>query len=272
MVRGKVVVDAKINGAPVRLIIDTGATIGGLTPEAARQFGIKTHHLDTDGPVRSVAGEIVEFEAGTVQALELAGSTLHDFEVIVGGRVPNIGVVGRLGENLLGAGDAEFDLAQHAVRLFHPDNCSGGALAYWNPAAKSELALEDGPSTRQLIGRVEINGHPVRAMFDTGAPVSYLTRAAADRLGLVVEDSNHEPGIRGVTGDGRILSVATANAGTFKIGATETHNVKIHVADLRSGEVDMLIGLDFFMAHRVIVDRQHNVLVFSENSSPSAEP
>jgi predicted aspartyl protease len=264
-VQRKPLVDAKINGEAVRLIVDTGATIGGLTSEAARNFSIKTAPLATDGVVHSVAGEVVEFQAGTVRVLELGGVAIRNVQVLVGGRVPNVGVVGRLGENVLGLADTELDFAAREVRLFRPDRCRGAALAYWAPKSISIIPLEDGPATRQLIGVVSINGRPVRAMFDTGAPYSYLTRAAADRLRLAVNSGGQEPAIRGVTGDGRLLAVSIAHIGTLDLGQEEARDINLRVADLKSGTVDMLIGLDFFLAHRVIVDRANNMLVFTRN-------
>jgi clan AA aspartic protease (TIGR02281 family) len=262
-IQRKPLVDAKINGDAVRLIVDTGATIGGLTPQAARHFSIKTQPLVTDGVVHSVAGEVVEFQVGTLKELKLGGVAIRDLEVLVGGRVPNVGAVGRLGENLFGLGDMEFDLAAREVRLFRPDRCSGAELAYWAPHSISVIPLEDGPPTRQLRGVVSINGHPVRAMFDTGAPETYLTRAAADRLGLAVKSDSHEPGVRGVTGDGRLIAVSTATIGQLDIGQEEARNVEVRVADLQTGSNELLVGLNFFLAHRMIVDRANNQLVFS---------
>ena len=42
---GHVVVDAAINGAPVRLLVDTGASLVTLTPADARAAGIDLKHL-----------------------------------------------------------------------------------------------------------------------------------------------------------------------------------------------------------------------------------
>jgi aspartyl protease family protein len=42
---GHVVVDAAVNGAPVRLLVDTGASLVTLTPEDARAAGIDSSHL-----------------------------------------------------------------------------------------------------------------------------------------------------------------------------------------------------------------------------------
>jgi len=42
---GHVVVDAAVNGAPVRLLVDTGASLVTLTPADARAAGIDLNHL-----------------------------------------------------------------------------------------------------------------------------------------------------------------------------------------------------------------------------------
>jgi hypothetical protein len=56
-----------------------------------------------------------------------------------------------------------------------------------------------------------------------------------------------------------------AHAASLAIGKDEARDAPLQVVEGRLGEQDMLVGMDFFLAHRVIVDRQHNRLYFTAN-------
>ena len=53
---GHVVVDAAVNGAPVRLLVDTGASLVTLTPADARAAGIDLNHLVFSARVNTANG------------------------------------------------------------------------------------------------------------------------------------------------------------------------------------------------------------------------
>jgi len=53
---GHVVVDAAVNGAPVRLLVDTGASLVTLTPADARAAGITLNHLVFSARVNTANG------------------------------------------------------------------------------------------------------------------------------------------------------------------------------------------------------------------------
>jgi predicted aspartyl protease len=263
----KAVAPAKINGAEVRLIIDSGATMGGLTQASAAQLGVSSHALPGRMQIRGTNGDVGDFAVGTVKDLELAGGLFHDVDFLIGGRIPNIGAAGRLGQNLFGAAVTEYDIGGAAVRLFRAQDCNDAGFAYWAaPDAVSVMALEAGAPTRQIMGDVQVNGHMVHAMFDTGAPSSVLTKAAALRVGIDLSPAavTAGPGLRSFVA-GEPQATYRAHAASFRIGKDEAHDLTLDVVEGRLGQHDMLIGMDFFLAHRVIVDRQHNRLYFTAN-------
>src|SRR5262249_2097643 len=53
---GHVVLDAAVNGAPVRMLVDTGASLVTLTPEDARVAGIDVGHLAYNARVSTANG------------------------------------------------------------------------------------------------------------------------------------------------------------------------------------------------------------------------
>lgn len=263
----KAVAPAKINGAEVRLIIDSGATMGGLTQASAAQLGVPSHALPGRTQIRGTNGDVGDFAVGTVKDLELAGGLFHDVDFLIGGRIPNIGAAGRLGQNLFGAAVTEYDLGGAAIRLFKAQDCDDAGLAYWaTPEAVSVISLEAGPPTRQIMGDVQVNGHAVHAMFDTGSPSTVLTKAAALRVGIDLSPAAATPGagLRSVVAGGP-QATYRAHAASIGIGKEEARDTPLEVVEGRLGQHDMLIGMDFFLAHRVIVDRQHNRLYFTTN-------
>jgi aspartyl protease family protein len=56
--RGHVVLDAAVNGAPVRMLVDTGATLVALTPADARAAGINPANLAYSGRVQTANGTV----------------------------------------------------------------------------------------------------------------------------------------------------------------------------------------------------------------------
>jgi aspartyl protease family protein len=55
--RGHVFLEAAVNGAPIRLLVDTGASLVALTPEDARAAGIDSRALAFNGLVSTANGE-----------------------------------------------------------------------------------------------------------------------------------------------------------------------------------------------------------------------
>ena len=56
--RGHVLLDAAVNGAPVRFLVDTGASYVTLTPADARAAGLSPRQLDFNERVSTANGEV----------------------------------------------------------------------------------------------------------------------------------------------------------------------------------------------------------------------
>jgi predicted aspartyl protease len=261
----KPVVPAKINGVAVTMIADSGATMGGMTAATAAQFGLSIHGLPGRTQVRGTSGVAGDFGVGTVKDLELAGGQFHDVDFLVGGRIANVGAAARLGQNLFGTATTEYDIGGAAIRMFKSQDCNDAGLAYWaQPDAVSSIALDGGQPTRQITGDVLVNGQRIHAMFDTGSPSTIITKAAALRVGIDMSAATAGPGMRSaVAGDAQ--ATYRVRAASFAIGKQEAHDVPLEVVEGRLGDHDMLVGIDFFLAHRVIVDRVHNRLYATAN-------
>jgi hypothetical protein len=189
----------------------------------------------------------------------------------VGGSTIGSDNVGVLGQNILHLADVEYDLGQGFVRLVKPKDCSG-SLAYWSNATGTPFSvIKIDPTTPRephTVAGAFINGTEIRVMFDSGAGLSLLSLKAAARVGVTPES----PGVvyagesRGI--GRRTFSSYIAPFASFKIGDEEIRNTRLRIAELNVPGVDMLLGPDFFLSHRIYVSNRQNKLYFSYNGGP----
>jgi tetratricopeptide (TPR) repeat protein/predicted aspartyl protease len=259
---------AKINGEDAHFIADSGAFYSMITAAAAAQFKLKLSPAPFGFHVKGVAGD-VDPSVATVKIFTLAGNPLRNVEFLVGGSaVGGSENVGILGQNIFRAGDVEYDLAKGVIRLMHADGCSHALLAYWvNPSESySVIDIERAtPLQPHTTATAFINGERIRVMFDTGSAMSVLKLRAAERAG-VKPDSTGVVDAGYFTGIGRGATKTYLGAfSSFKIGDEEIRNTRLRFGDISVDNVDMLLGADFFLSHRIYVASSQNKLFFTYN-------
>jgi aspartyl protease family protein len=86
--RGHVVLDAVVNGAPVRMLVDTGASLVTLTPADARAAGINPANLAYSGRVQTANGTarmapvtLREIRIGQLSIYDVSASVLEHLDV-----------------------------------------------------------------------------------------------------------------------------------------------------------------------------------------------
>jgi tetratricopeptide (TPR) repeat protein/predicted aspartyl protease len=272
-------VAAKINGTEAHFIADSGAAYSLISPGVAGAAGLKATAAPPEFHFGGVGGE-TSISLATVKDFTLAGLPIHNIQFLVGGT--DTGTAGLIGQNILGFADVEYDLPHGAIRLFRSKGCGGRAMAYWSgkDGNFTEIrirTLEE--ARRHTVGTVYVNGQAFQAIFDTGATRTALSRKAAERLGFKPDG----PGVV-EAGYGRGLGRKVTRSwaapfASFKIGEEELKNVHLHVIDADLGDEDMLLGADFFIAHRVYVDNSAHRLfltytggrIFGENARRDGE-
>jgi predicted aspartyl protease len=269
VVRSKPLAPAKLNGADVTVILDTGAFFSGMTAEGASKLGLPLKPVPSNWHIG--AGD---WHVGTVASLSLGPATFRNADFLVGGRIAQVGAAARIGANSLTASTVEFDFGQGVMRFVKLEGCAGDQAAYWaKGAGVSTVALETAtPMRPQPRGQIRVNDVPVQVMFDTGSPTTSISRAAAARahIDLGAPDVRAAPAIsRAVGGD--LVPALTARAGSLRIGNEEMKDRTVEVADLGVADHDGLVGMDFFMTHRVLIDREHARLYFTANA-PGSSP
>jgi predicted aspartyl protease/tetratricopeptide (TPR) repeat protein len=259
-------IEAIVNNRKVRFLLDSGAFYSVITPGTAAALGLPVGP-GPRGLTMRAAGGAVKPGLVTIETLQVAGGTFHQIPFLTGGSEVG-GDAGVLGQNFLRS-DVEYDLANGVVRLALPQDCIKDPV-YW--AAGTGYSTVDvvpfDRNPRAITTYVEVNGHRLKAQFDTGAGVSFLTLAAARRLGF-------DPAAHGVAQAGSSYGFGRNTFRTwimpvdsFRLGAEEMKDTQLRVGDTSFGGIDMLIGADFFLSHRIYVSTTHGRIYFTYNGGP----
>lgn len=263
MERNLPVIEGEINNQKVGILLDTGAERSVITRSAAARLMLERYdatasrmYVIADRPIEAV--KIDDLRIGSARRSNWAVllAPQHDFGA-------DIGVI--LGKDFFSNVDLELDFPNRAVRLFQAKNCAGASLAYWAKGAASEVALESGSPT--FI--VAVNGRPLRARFDTGTPVSAMTAVDAARFGVTTKSAGAERA--GCTlGVGRKpVDYWSAPFESVAIGNEVIRNPRLRFGDLfkEAAPFDdlpqMVLGVDFLLAHRVYIAQSQRKLYFT---------
>jgi tetratricopeptide (TPR) repeat protein len=265
MVSSRAITKLGINGTEVSLIVDSGAGRSTLTLAAAQQL-----QLELGMPVfdmRGINGEI-NGHATKVKSLKILGAEIPDVYFFVGGNDESTGGnMGLLGRNVLSMADTEYDLANGVIRLMFPnDECQGKGMAYWaGDKPVIEVPLLHGKYERApaIEAVVQINGQKLRALFDTGA-TTLMSLSAAKRAAI----TDLKPaGV--IYGAGKGQSQAwTATAASFELGTEKISNVGLRVSDYEDKSTDILVGIDFFLSHRIYISKSQRRMYLTYNGGP----
>jgi tetratricopeptide (TPR) repeat protein len=234
-----------------------------------QKYQLKTMPAPPGFRLRGVGGE-QSASLAMVQSFDYAGIPIKNIQFLVSGGGYGPGSVGLIGQNILGATDIEFDLANGVIRLFRAKDCEHSITAYWAAGkALSALTIEyQTPTEPHIIAPAEINGHPIRVMFDTGASTSLLSKSAAARVGVTASSAGVEAGGIGGGIGSRELETSIASFQEFGIGDETIKNARLKISNGAILGVDMLLGDDFFLSHRVMVARSQRKIYFTYNGGP----
>ena len=261
----------RINGGePVRFMIDTGADGYVVDAGVAQQLGLKPSlPAEVAGVVSSkgVRGfwtpKIVIGDAFADQDVYMFGA---DFEDFIKGALPGWLLQAYKSELDFQAGELRLypsggpDLTGYeAVKLIHRERVGavgGGAL--------QPKRIRD----PQMLINVELDGHTLRVVLDTGAPSILTLFPYANRgLGLWKQDGARDVGGAGVSGAYRGRQV---RADSLKIGGSEIKAPVVTLVDpTRTNymDVDGLLGLDALRRFNLSIDAAGGKLWLKPNGA-----
>lgn len=90
-------VNADVNGKPLRFMVDTGATLTALSPEAAQAVGLRSAQMRQPVILRTANGP-VEARIATIGELRFGNVVARDLDAVI---APGIGDTNVIGMNLL---------------------------------------------------------------------------------------------------------------------------------------------------------------------------
>ncbi|MGC8517380.1 MAG: aspartyl protease family protein [Steroidobacteraceae bacterium] len=264
-------VSAKINGRTARFIIDTGAFWSMLTPQARSEYGLSDDDPGMRLRLNGFNGSIKAYVT-SVRVFTFLNVPFHNAEFLVGGNDFQSGAVGLLGGTVLHLADVEYNFGDGQMRFVIAKHCGRTPLAYWaHGQSVGVLKLRPIRARRPfLIGHARLDGRRIRVLFDSGSPRSMLALRAARRVGISVS----APGARAAgpfTGVGRrwkrswVVPVAQFQIGDEKIERTRVLLSNFRLPGLR---IDMVLGADFFLSHRIIISKRHHMMYFTYNGGP----
>jgi tetratricopeptide (TPR) repeat protein len=150
------------------------------------------------------------------------------------------------------------------------EGCDKTVLAYWAKDQPYSVIEIDPQKKFHTVGTAFLNGVKIRVLFDTGAATSFVTLKAAERAGVKPGD----PGV-GAAGSAHGIGQGSVNFwiapfASFKIGDEVIHNTRLRIGelDLDLMDVDMLLGADFFLSHRIYVANSREKLYFTYSGGP----
>lgn len=255
----------KINGTPTRLVIDTGAFFSIMSAANASALGLKLEAAPFGYRVRGIGGS-VEIHQAHVKEFGILDTTLKNVDFIVGGTDAGSGL---LGANLLDFMDLEIDLAHGKMTLFQTKHCEKASLAYWVKDGNYNMAdiePSDSRADRRTFFTVTINGKKVRALLDSGASATVLSREAAERVGINLKGPEVKAGYGTIGVGSKPMRTWIANIDSFSVGSETIQHSQMQVLDGDiGGRTDLLLGVDFILAHHMFIANSQKKAYFTYN-------
>ena len=115
--QGQPIIDGALNGQPIGIMVDTGATRSMIVRSAADRLDLVRRGTRASR-IMGIGGETA-VETLSVDEIAVGSDVRHHWRMLVAGEHdlgPDVAVV--LGEDFFGQADVEFDLAHDAVRFF----------------------------------------------------------------------------------------------------------------------------------------------------------
>lgn len=227
---GLATVKGQVNGRKSTMLVDTGSKFSELGEKEAEKMGLTLLH--TDRTETDANGKETFIYAVKVSTFGFGRYGWRGMQMAVSQEPDRAGFA--VGADVLFNAynrDVEFSLARKEIKIFLPKDCSDAFLGYWDENA-SEIPLVDvAPNDPRQLVTVQVDGHPMTALIDSGSPHTIIDLEAAKRIGI----DPHEASVSKIQADGSVHRHAReypVSVQSFVIGDETVNRPRIAVADL----------------------------------------
>lgn len=271
-------IEGSINGKSVTMLVDSGAFSTSLFQHAAERLGSTLGHSSLGG--LGVGGETEHYRVFAKEIKIGPSKGTNQVVPVIRSYSAGIKVDGLAGADFLFQRDLEISLIDHYLKFYNSHGCEDAYLSYWDENA-SMVPFKTGSETdRTPEIDVIVNGKKLRATIDSGASSSIIDLRAAASLGITPQSANVVKRKFSASGIGEHeMEVWIAPFDEISIGDETVRNARIEIADLWGNverdvqktyigrwideQPQMILGVDFLRAHRVLFSVMQNRMYFS---------
>jgi predicted aspartyl protease len=237
---GRIVVDVSLDNDPVKMLIDTGASINMLGQAFVEQRGLQV--VESRGSVYGLTGKELH-QLARISQLKLGNAVARDPVFVVGdlgSEGSNGGPVGLFGTDYLAQFDVEIDPAGGFIKLFSPDHCPGSVVYWTNDYFRIPVHLT---ADHHLEVQIMVDGKELKAMIDTGAPMTTMRLAAARDVFGIESASPGGPAPGQISGvEGVKIEAFRHKFQSLTFGDITLHDTQMVIADIDMGKGGYSLG------------------------------
>ena len=120
--------------------------------------------------------------------------------------------------------------------------------------------------TKHVAVPVHINGKgPVRLVFDTGSPITFVRAGAAQKIGLITKKQAEGFSLGGLRTMVQAKSVAVESAEVKDLNVVILDHPTIGVIGQFTGGLDGILGFSFFSRFKTVIDYVAGTISFTPN-------
>ena len=139
-------------------------------------------------------------------------------------------------------------------------------IAQETSATSSRQGVLEVLKTRHVATSVRINGKdPVRLVFDTGSPITFVRAGAARRIGLIDDKTARGFSLGGLRTMVKAKSVEAGGAEVKDLNVVILDHPTIELIGRFTGGVDGILGFSFFSRFRTVIDYVAETISFTPN-------
>jgi predicted aspartyl protease len=252
---GTFLVDARANGFPAVLLLDTGAEHSILDREFAQRLGLRpVAYADLQRPYSSENTEVILVPHLDIQSVHCSGLRIMTVDLAATSGALGVHIDGVLGNDVMRKSTITLDYSAGSVTF--------GRIS----AAPHGVPIKLRRVGNRYFAHLNLDGVPLTFLLDTGTNFSALSNSGWSRLN---RDNKVFSLIDGVRSSGSSASSKLVCIRQMTIGRTSYENIPMRVQPPSSvgffsdPDVDGLLGTDFLRQFVVSLDLPNDSLYLS---------